>query len=339
MSASTITAHDWGDAPEMFGPRHDFREALVLRRLLPALPGPAVLNAGSGAGSLTLKLVDAGLSVTSVNASAALCDWTRAALAARGALDGNPVAAGDLQRLDLPDAVFDAAVCAEVLEHLDDDDAALRELARVLRPGGLLLVTVPANPYRYDWTDQWAGHRRRYSVEMLEDRHARRRLPRCTGRGVGLPGDRPLSPAGVPPGPAPAARGGWGGPPTWGRPEARGPRRARRARDRFGLRRPPTRVPRPAGRRAPACRARLGRRRRPREPPAPLGGLAAGLLILGFLGFALVNGWKAVSEYDWDLDPALFTLSCLVLAVFYVMSGLGYTAIQDDMHHPGRRGA
>ena len=187
MSASTITAHDWGDAPEMFGPRHDFREALVLRRLLPALPGPAVLNAGSGAGSLTLKLVDAGLCVTSVDASAALCDWTRAALAARGALDGNPVAAGDLQRLDLPDAVFDAAVCAEVLEHLDDDDAALRELARVLRPGGLLLVTVPANPYRYDWTDQWAGHRRRYSVEMLEDRMRGAGFPDARAEGWGFP--------------------------------------------------------------------------------------------------------------------------------------------------------
>ena len=84
MSPSTITAHDWGDAPEMFGPRQDFREALVLRRLLPGLPGPAVLNAGSGAGSLTLKLVDAGLSVTSVDARAKLCDWTRAPRAPRG---------------------------------------------------------------------------------------------------------------------------------------------------------------------------------------------------------------------------------------------------------------
>ncbi len=77
---------------------------------------------------------------------------------------------GDLERLDLPDAAFDAAVCAEVLEHLDDDDAAVGELARVLRPGGLLLVTVPANPYRYDWTDRWAGHRRRYEARELDER-------------------------------------------------------------------------------------------------------------------------------------------------------------------------
>src|SRR5690606_13468429 len=67
MATTDVTTHDWGDAPELYGPRHDYREALVLRRLLPALPGPRVLNAGAGAGSLTLKMVAAGLQVTSVD--------------------------------------------------------------------------------------------------------------------------------------------------------------------------------------------------------------------------------------------------------------------------------
>jgi SAM-dependent methyltransferase len=187
MSTSELRAHDWGDAPELFGPRHDYRESLVMRRLLPALPGPEVLNAGCGAGSLTLRLVEAGLCVTSTDASHELCDWVRAALRERGELEGNPVVAGDLQRLALPDAAFDAAVCAEVLEHLDDDAAALRELARVLRPGGLLLVTVPANPYRYDWTDQWAGHRRRYTTEVLRARLTEAGFPAPDIRGWGFP--------------------------------------------------------------------------------------------------------------------------------------------------------
>ncbi len=159
----------------------------MLRRLLPALPGPDVLNAGSGAGSLTLKLVDAGLRVTSTDASPELCDWTREALRRRGADAANPVVPGDVQSLDLPDRSFDAAVCAEVLEHLDDDDAALAGLWRVLRPGGVLLVTVPANPYRYDWTDQWAGHRRRYTVEMLRDRMRAAGFTEPDVRGWGFP--------------------------------------------------------------------------------------------------------------------------------------------------------
>lgn len=170
MSAPDVAVHDWGDTPDLYGPRHDFREALILRRLLPALPGPEVLNAGAGAGSLTLKLIERGLRVTSTDYSEELCEWTRRALAERGWEEGNPVIAGDLQTLELPPEAFDAAVCAEVLEHLDDDAAALAVLAAALRPGGLLLVTVPAGPYRYDWTDRWAGHVRRYTLEGLRER-------------------------------------------------------------------------------------------------------------------------------------------------------------------------
>ncbi len=168
MSCSPQTAfgaHDWGSAPELYGPRHDYREALILRRLLPRLPGPQVLNAGAGAGSLTHRLLRAGCAVTSIDASGELCRRLAAELA--GTAAGARVLRCDVVDTGLPDRAFDGVVCAEVLEHLADDRAALTELARVLRPGGLLLVTVPAGPFRYDWVDLWAGHLRRYEPSDL----------------------------------------------------------------------------------------------------------------------------------------------------------------------------
>ena len=51
---------------------------------------------------------------------------------------------GDATRLPFPDATFDRVIAAEVLEHIPDDTAAISELARVLRPGGTMAITVPA---------------------------------------------------------------------------------------------------------------------------------------------------------------------------------------------------
>jgi SAM-dependent methyltransferase len=55
-----------------------------------------------------------------------------------------------LTALPFGDASFDSAVCFEVLEHIEDDAAAAAELARVLRPGGLLLLSVPTPPAPFD---------------------------------------------------------------------------------------------------------------------------------------------------------------------------------------------
>lgn len=165
-----LAGHDWGSAPDLYGPRHDYRESLVLRELLPATPGPRILNAGSGAGSLTLRLADLGLRTTSIDASPELCERTRALLDAHHPGARHLVRVGDVARLGLSDGSFDGVVAAEVLEHVDDDRAALREIHRVLRPGGALVVTVPVDPFRYDWTDLWAGHRRRYTHAGLEER-------------------------------------------------------------------------------------------------------------------------------------------------------------------------
>jgi SAM-dependent methyltransferase len=164
-AAPPETAHDWGSAPEFYGPRHAYRESLMLRSLLPMVPGPRVLNVGCGAGSLTLAMLERGLEVSSVDASEAFVARLAAEVSARHPGADFPVVTADAHHLPFADSSFDGVTCGEVLEHLDDDARAAAEIARVLRPGGLLVATVPAGPGRFDWVDEWAGHRRRYTAE------------------------------------------------------------------------------------------------------------------------------------------------------------------------------
>jgi len=63
---------------------------------------------------------------------------------------------------------FDLVLLCDVLEHVDDDAAALENVHRLLCPSGLLLITVPAHPSLWGSFDEAAGHRRRYTHERLE---------------------------------------------------------------------------------------------------------------------------------------------------------------------------
>jgi SAM-dependent methyltransferase len=69
----------------------------------------------------------------------------------------------DATHLPFADASFDLACALDVIEHVDDDRAALGELHRVLRPGGHLLATVPALRLLWGRQDVLAEHRRRYA--------------------------------------------------------------------------------------------------------------------------------------------------------------------------------
>ena len=164
-----LEPHAWGEGADFFGPRHQYRESLMMRALGQRLDGCRVLNAGCGAGSMTLALMDKGCHVTSLDASAAFVESLATRLRELHP-DAEPaVLVGDVGEMPFEDADFDVVVCGEVLEHLEDDRGAVGELARVLRPGGSLVVSVPANPWRYDWVDHWAGHRRRYTEDGLVD--------------------------------------------------------------------------------------------------------------------------------------------------------------------------
>ncbi len=96
---------------------------------------------------------------------------------------------GNLYHLPFPHGYFDKAILSEVLEHVDDDVAALRSIKRVLKPGGLIAITVPNANYPFWWdpinktletlfdthiqhgllAGIWANHVRLYTYEQLRE--------------------------------------------------------------------------------------------------------------------------------------------------------------------------
>ena len=78
-----------------------------------------------------------------------------------------PMVVGSGLELPFADASFDAVLALDVIEHVRDDVALLQEAQRVLRPGGVLLVTVPAMPWLWSAHDDVNHHYRRYTLGTL----------------------------------------------------------------------------------------------------------------------------------------------------------------------------
>jgi SAM-dependent methyltransferase len=155
-----MAPHEWGTAPDFVGPRHELRERLLLKLFLSAEPGRKVLNAGAGQGSFSRVLEESGFDVVSTDVSPAACDVLSRRV--RG-----PVVRADVTALPFADESFDAVVLGEVIEHVADDVSALEETRRLLRPGGVAALSVPAHPSWFGPSDEWAGHVRRYTRDSL----------------------------------------------------------------------------------------------------------------------------------------------------------------------------
>ncbi len=69
--------------------------------------------------------------------------------------------------LPFPEASFDLVAALDVLEHVEDDDGALRALLRLVKPGGYVFITVPTHPFLWGSHDRRLHHMRRYSVDGL----------------------------------------------------------------------------------------------------------------------------------------------------------------------------
>jgi len=82
-------------------------------------------------------------------------------------LPGIPLFRFDLLQSPLPEGTFDAVVILNVLEHIEDDRAALEQIYRLLKPGGIAVLEVPAGPDLFDDYDRALKHFRRYSIDDL----------------------------------------------------------------------------------------------------------------------------------------------------------------------------
>lgn len=123
--------------------------------------GSRVLDAGCGSGALLADLAATGAAVSGIEPDTGACARAQARRVGE-------VRAAALASLPFEDGAFDLITCLDVLEHVDDDLAALRELRRVTARDGRLLVTVPNHPWLWSGHDVAAGHVRRYNLRRLQ---------------------------------------------------------------------------------------------------------------------------------------------------------------------------
>ncbi len=125
-------------------------------------PPARVLDAGCGWGATMIALERRGYRAVGMDVSRRALEMLDAER------PGRHLAEADLTR-PLPAGIdpFDAVLALDVLEHLDDDRSAVALLGELARPGGVVVVSVPALPDLYGEFDRIQGHRRRYLPEAL----------------------------------------------------------------------------------------------------------------------------------------------------------------------------
>jgi len=137
----------------------------LIRRLLPDTgESGTALEIGAGGGAMAARLARR-FRYVGVEPDAHSSATAQARLSDVG---HGTIVAGDLSSLD-PSACFDLVCAFEVLEHIEDDAATLNEWRERLRPGGWILLSVPAHARRFAAGDRKAGHYRRYEPDQLAD--------------------------------------------------------------------------------------------------------------------------------------------------------------------------
>jgi ubiquinone/menaquinone biosynthesis C-methylase UbiE len=119
--------------------------------------GGDVLDIGCGPGVMAVDLLSRGCTVWGIDTSEKMIDLARAKMEKTEGKDRAHFSVGDIENLEFPDAKFDAVICMGVLEYLLMDRKAIKEMARVVKPGGTVIITVPSELSAYQVVGKCLG--------------------------------------------------------------------------------------------------------------------------------------------------------------------------------------
>ena len=129
--------------------------------------GRRVLEVGCGIGTMSERLLAMADDVFAVEPNPYCAERTRELLGTHPRFTMRECLLEDCDPAELAAHRFDTVYCSNVLEHIEDDVAALRTFKDVLVPGGKVLIFVPAIPAAYGPLDAELGHYRRYTKDTL----------------------------------------------------------------------------------------------------------------------------------------------------------------------------
>lgn len=132
----------------------------LIKQWIGQTENPLILDIGCGTGAMAKDLQQYGNVIG--------CDLRHTALEYCRKRSLSELVQGDITNLPFQDHSFDLIVALDILEHVPDDAAALKELRRVLKPNGRLVVTVPAYQFLWGNHDLALGHVRRYTARELK---------------------------------------------------------------------------------------------------------------------------------------------------------------------------
>lgn len=144
----------------------EFRHIALCKLLKKNIKGQKVLDVGCGSGIILKYLIKSGYKAVGTDSSKSQC------FLAKGRLKSSNLPINGVYNLPLEKTIkwgnkFDTIICLDVLEHIKNDSQAIKYLVKLAKPGGRIIIAVPALPALWSKRDIAYGHYRRYTKESL----------------------------------------------------------------------------------------------------------------------------------------------------------------------------